>query len=205
MVRLRNASTRSGAGPILGTLGALGLTIAFVALRRSKPAKATRTVTSGTLAITWRPDRRGRAMHTEEALSALFESLYNSFAKTAASSRGSWPSSGTPRGRQTTGWSCDRECPSCGGWRRARRSVAVPDARGARHRRAGQAMPVASRTGACRAPTPARSSELCGTGSGCGPSVGDHRAASPITDTAYVRRLTSRLIGENRGAIRTTF
>ena len=37
MVRLRNASTRSGAGPILGTLGALGLTIAFVALRRSKP------------------------------------------------------------------------------------------------------------------------------------------------------------------------
>jgi hypothetical protein len=36
MVRLRNASTRSGAGPILGTLGALGLTIAFVALRRSK-------------------------------------------------------------------------------------------------------------------------------------------------------------------------
>jgi hypothetical protein len=36
MVRLRNASTRSGAGPILGTLGALGLTIAFVGLRRSK-------------------------------------------------------------------------------------------------------------------------------------------------------------------------
>ena len=36
MVRLRNASTRSGAGPIVGTLGALGLTIAFVALRRSK-------------------------------------------------------------------------------------------------------------------------------------------------------------------------
>ena len=36
MVRFRNASTRSGAGPILGTLGALGLTIAFVALRRSK-------------------------------------------------------------------------------------------------------------------------------------------------------------------------
>ena len=35
MVRLRNASTRSGAGPILSTLGAL-LTIAFVALRRSK-------------------------------------------------------------------------------------------------------------------------------------------------------------------------
>jgi hypothetical protein len=35
MVGPRNASTRSGAGPILGTLGALGPTIAF-ALRRSK-------------------------------------------------------------------------------------------------------------------------------------------------------------------------
>ena len=35
MVRPRNASPRSGAGPILG-LGALGLTIAFVAFRRSK-------------------------------------------------------------------------------------------------------------------------------------------------------------------------
>ena len=37
MVRVQNASTRSGAGPILGALSALGLTIAFVALRRSKP------------------------------------------------------------------------------------------------------------------------------------------------------------------------
>ena len=37
MVRLRNTSTQSGAGPILGALGAVGLTIAFVALRRPKP------------------------------------------------------------------------------------------------------------------------------------------------------------------------
>ena len=37
MVRLQDATTRSDAGPILGALGALGLTIAFVALRRSKP------------------------------------------------------------------------------------------------------------------------------------------------------------------------
>ena len=37
MVGPRNASTRSGAGPILGTLGALGPTIAF-ALRRSRSA-----------------------------------------------------------------------------------------------------------------------------------------------------------------------
>ena len=37
MVRLQDDTTRSDAGPILGALGALGLTIAFVALRRSKP------------------------------------------------------------------------------------------------------------------------------------------------------------------------
>jgi len=37
MVRLRNTSTRSAPGPILGALGAVGLTIALVALRRSKP------------------------------------------------------------------------------------------------------------------------------------------------------------------------
>jgi hypothetical protein len=36
MVRVQDA-TRSDVGPILGALGALGLTIAFVALRRSKP------------------------------------------------------------------------------------------------------------------------------------------------------------------------
>ena len=37
MVRLQDGTTRRAAGPILGALGALGLTIAFVALRRSKP------------------------------------------------------------------------------------------------------------------------------------------------------------------------
>ena len=39
MVRRQDATTRSEAGPILGALGALGLTIAFVALRRSKPGQ----------------------------------------------------------------------------------------------------------------------------------------------------------------------
>ena len=39
MVRLQTATTRSDAGPILGALGALGLTVAFVALRRSKPRR----------------------------------------------------------------------------------------------------------------------------------------------------------------------
>ncbi len=37
MVRRQDATTRSEAGAILGALGALCLTIAFVALRRSKP------------------------------------------------------------------------------------------------------------------------------------------------------------------------
>ena len=37
MVRVQDAATRSDVGPILGALGALGLTIAFAALRRSKP------------------------------------------------------------------------------------------------------------------------------------------------------------------------
>jgi hypothetical protein len=39
MVRHQDGTTRSNAGPILGALGALGLTIAFVALRRSKPSQ----------------------------------------------------------------------------------------------------------------------------------------------------------------------
>jgi hypothetical protein len=36
MARLQNSITRSDAGPLLGALGALGLTLAFVALRRPK-------------------------------------------------------------------------------------------------------------------------------------------------------------------------
>ena len=47
-------------------------------------------------------------MHTEEALRAPSSSrCTNSFAKTAASSRGSWPSSGTPRG-QPNDWRVGR-------------------------------------------------------------------------------------------------
>jgi hypothetical protein len=38
-VRLQNATTRSDAGPILGALSALALTIAIVALQRSKPRR----------------------------------------------------------------------------------------------------------------------------------------------------------------------
>ena len=39
MVRLQTATTRTDAGLILGALGALGLTVAFVGLRRSKPRR----------------------------------------------------------------------------------------------------------------------------------------------------------------------
>ena len=37
MVRHQDGTTHSNADPVLGALGALGLTIAFVAVRRSKP------------------------------------------------------------------------------------------------------------------------------------------------------------------------
>ena len=200
MVRLRNTSTRSGAGPILGALGAVGLTIAFVALRRSKPRQGDqdlnkRRPSQPTCAITWpaqtRPSKWSRvsAMHTEAAPRHPLRIVARSVSRRPRRRRGN---PGRTRihlaVNETTGGSGDRECPSRSGWRRARRSVVVPDARGARHRRAGQAMPVASRTGACRAAAPARSSELCRTGSGCRPSVGDHRAASPIGRTGHVQR-----------------
>ena len=42
MVRRQNATTRSEAGPIFAALGALGVTIAFVALWRSKPRQEDR-------------------------------------------------------------------------------------------------------------------------------------------------------------------
>jgi hypothetical protein len=40
MVRVQDVTTRSDVGPVLGALGALGLTVAFVALRRSKPRQS---------------------------------------------------------------------------------------------------------------------------------------------------------------------
>ena len=111
-------TTRSDAGPILG-LAALGLTMAFVALGRSKPAKVGRTGTSGrpwqpTCAITWpaqiRPSRWSRAcaMPTGEAPKAPSSSpCTNSFAKTEPLSRGSCSSSDTPRG-QPNDWRAGR-------------------------------------------------------------------------------------------------
>ena len=99
MVRLRNTSTRSGAGPILGALGAVGLTIALVALRRSKlrqvdPELNKRKDLATYCAITWqaqtRPSKWSRVsgMHTETAPSAPSSNrCTTSFAKTEASSR----------------------------------------------------------------------------------------------------------------------
>jgi hypothetical protein len=91
MVRLRNASTRSGAGPILGTLGALGLTIAFVALRRSKPRQGDQDLNKRKAFATYLRDHLAgadTAIQVVEGLrdaypggpeGALFESLYDQF------------------------------------------------------------------------------------------------------------------------------
>jgi hypothetical protein len=91
MVRLRNASTRSGAGPILGTLGALGLTIAFVALRRSKPRQGDPDLNKRKAFVTYLRDHLAGADTAIQVVQGLrdayrggpegtfFESLYDEF------------------------------------------------------------------------------------------------------------------------------
>ena len=90
MVRLQDATTRSEAGPILGALGALGLTIAFVALRRSKPGQGDRRDKRRAFATYLRDHLAGAdtAIQMVQGLSdayrgvpegALFESLYEQF------------------------------------------------------------------------------------------------------------------------------
>ena len=119
MVRLRNTSTQSGAGPILGALGAVGLTIAFVALGRSKPRQGDQDLNKREAFATYLRDplaaqtRRSKwskvsGMPTEDVPRAPSSNrCTTSFAKIAASSRESSPSSGTPRG-QRNDWRVER-------------------------------------------------------------------------------------------------
>ena len=91
MVRLQDGTTRSDAGPILGALGALGLTIAFVALRRSKPRQGDQDGDKRKALATYLRDHLAgadTAIQMVQGLSdayrggpegALFESLYEQF------------------------------------------------------------------------------------------------------------------------------
>ena len=91
MVRLRNVSTRSGAGPIVGTLGALGLSIAFVALRRSKPRQEDQDLNKRKAFATYLRDHLAGADTAIQVVQGLrgayrggpegtlFESLYDQF------------------------------------------------------------------------------------------------------------------------------
>ena len=91
MVRLRNASTRSGAGPIVGTLGALGLTIAFVALRRSKARQGDQDLNKRKAFVTYLRDHLAGADTAIQVVQGLrdayrggpegtlFELLYDQF------------------------------------------------------------------------------------------------------------------------------
>ena len=91
MVRLRNTSTRSGADPVLGALGAVGLTIAFVALRRSKPRQGDQDLNKRQAFATYLRDHLAGADTAIQVVQGLrdayrggpegtfFESLYNQF------------------------------------------------------------------------------------------------------------------------------
>jgi hypothetical protein len=91
MVRHQDGTTRSNAGPILGALGALGLTIAFVALRRSKPRQGHQDRDKRRALATYLRDHLAgadTAIQVVEGLrdaysgrpeGALFESLYDQF------------------------------------------------------------------------------------------------------------------------------
>ena len=90
-MRLQNATTRSNAGPILGALGALSLTIAFLALRRSKPRQDDRDRDKRKAFATYLRDHLAGAdtaiqmvqglsgAYREVPEGALFESLYEQF------------------------------------------------------------------------------------------------------------------------------
>ena len=91
MARVENATPSSGAGPILGALGAVGLTIAFVVFRRSKPRQRSREGDKRSAWATYLRDHLAgadTAIQTVHGLreayrgsteGALFESLYEQF------------------------------------------------------------------------------------------------------------------------------
>ena len=91
MVRLQDGTTRRAAGPILGALGALGLTIAFVAVRRSKPRQGDQNRDKRRALATYLRDHLAgadTAIQMVQGLSdayrggpegALFASLYEQF------------------------------------------------------------------------------------------------------------------------------
>jgi hypothetical protein len=91
MVRLQDGTTRRAAGPILGALGALGLTLAFVALRRSKPRQGDQDRDKRRALATYLRDHLAGAdtaiqmvqglsdAYREVPEGALFESLYEQF------------------------------------------------------------------------------------------------------------------------------
>ena len=91
MVRLQDDFARSAVGPILGALGALVLTIAFVARRRSKPTREAQAGDKRNALATYLRDHLAGAdtaiqmvlglsdAYREGPEGALFESLYEQF------------------------------------------------------------------------------------------------------------------------------
>ena len=91
MVQFQDGSTRTDAGPILGALGALGLTVFCVVLRRSKRRQANETGDKRKVLATYLRDHLAgadTAIHMVRGLrdayqggpeGALFESLYEQF------------------------------------------------------------------------------------------------------------------------------
>ena len=148
MVRRQDATARSEAGPILGALGALGVTIAFVALRRSKPRQGDRDKRRA-FATYLRDHLAGAdtAIQMVQGLNdayrgvpegTLFESLHEQFREDRGVVEGILAELGyTSRSaKRLAGRATGSALRAVAGGAPGE-LVAVPDTRGARHRRAG--------------------------------------------------------------------